>query len=259
MKRWVELILDIALVVAAVATIPLVIAQTTGPPDPRLDVADWAVWAVFVVQFTIMLALAKNRLGYVRGNWLGPVVIVLSFPLLPDVLNLFRLAGLTRIVQLLQLPAATTRGARALRNSLIRPGVLGMLLVAVFLVLVGGGLLAAVEPQTVKGGFWTGLWWAMETVTTVGYGDIVPKTTVGRLVAVALMLGGIGVVATLAAAIASYFLGQGHDLGSLSDRLGRIERKIDALSDHARAGGYPAIPPHTPPPEGGPRSPGGHG
>jgi len=48
------------------------------------------------------------------------------------------------------------------------------------------------------------------------------------------MLAGIGVVATLAAAIASYFLGQGHDLGSLSERLSRIERKIDELAEGER-------------------------
>jgi len=234
LRRWIELILDIALVIAAVATIPLAIAQTTDGADPWLIAADWAVWAVFVVQFTVMLVLAKDRLAYVRANWLGPVVIFLTFPLLPHVLKLMRLAAFTRMLRLLQLPATATRGARALRNSLIRPGVIGIMVVAIFLVVVGGGLLAALEPETVRGGFWSGLWWAMETVTTVGYGDIVPTTPVGRLVAVAVMLAGIGVVATLAAAIASYFLGQGHDLGSLSERLSRIERKIDELAEGER-------------------------
>ncbi|MGH2348364.1 MAG: hypothetical protein ACRDFT_02720, partial [bacterium] len=61
-------------------------------------------------------------------------------------------------------------------------------------------------------------------------------------------LAGIGVVATLAGAIATYFLGQGNDLASLSDQLTRIERKLDALSDA----------PHTSPAEGGQRAPGSH-
>lgn len=239
MKRWVELILDVALVIAAVATIPLAIAQAGGRTDAWLEAADWAVWAVFAVQFSVMLLLAADRFRYVRGNWLGPLVIVLSFPLLPDVLNVLRLAGFARVIPLLQLPATTTRGARALRNSLIRPGVVGIIVAALFLVVAGGGLLAALEPQTVRGGFWSGLWWAMETVTTVGYGDIVPVTPVGRLVAVALMLMGIGVVATLAAAIASYFLGQGQDLGSLSERLSRLEHKLDALSERSEPKGRP--------------------
>jgi voltage-gated potassium channel len=245
-RRWIELILDIALVIAAVASIPLAIAQAGGRSDPWLVAADWAVWAVFVLQFAVMCALSTDRFAYARANWLGPVVIILSFPLLPHVLKFVRLAGLTRLLRLLQLPATATRGARALRKSLIRPGLIGVGFTAAFLVVVGGGLLAVLEPDTVRGGFWSGLWWAMETVTTVGYGDIIPRTAVGRAVAVAVMLAGIGVVATLAGAIATYFLGQGNDLASLSDQLTRIERKLDALSD--------APPPS--PAEGGQRAPG---
>jgi voltage-gated potassium channel len=254
-RRWVELILDIALVTAAVASVPLAIAQAGGRSDAWLIAADWAVWAVFVLQFTVMLALSKDRFAYVRANWLGPVVVILSFPLLPHVLKIVRLAGLTQLLRLLQVPATATRGARALRKSLVRPGLIGVGVTAAFLVLVGGGLLAALEPDTVRGGFWSGLWWAMETVTTVGYGDIIPQSTYGRLVAVGLMLTGIGVVATLAGAIATYFLGQGNDLASLADRLRRLERKLDALAE-SRGDGSPSIPRPTPPAAGGRHEPG---
>ena len=52
-------------------------------------------------------------------------------------------------------------------------------------------------------------WWAIVTVTTVGYGDVSPKTTEGRLVATALMIVGIGVISVFTATLASFFLSSG--------------------------------------------------
>nr|MBA2357705.1 two pore domain potassium channel family protein [Actinomycetota bacterium] len=53
---------------------------------------------------------------------------------------------------------------------------------------------------------WDGVWWAVTTMTTVGYGDLFPKTTEGRVVAMAVMIVGIGFIAILTAALAERFL-----------------------------------------------------
>ena len=53
---------------------------------------------------------------------------------------------------------------------------------------------------------WLGLWWAVETVTTVGYGDIVPHQTIGKVLAAFMMLGGLSLIAVLTAAITSGFI-----------------------------------------------------
>ena len=71
-----------------------------------------------------------------------------------------------------------------------------MIVVTVLAVVSGGGLFFLAEPESV-GGFWTGVWWAVVTATTVGYGDIAPATLTGRLVGVALMIIGISLFATL--------------------------------------------------------------
>src|SRR4029453_17914022 len=80
--------------------------------------------------------------------------------------------------------------------------------IAIVLVLVAGGLVRVVEGETFTS-LALSYWWAIETVTTVGYGDVVPITVSGRLVASLLMLTGIALFPTLTSVIVSTFLGRG--------------------------------------------------
>jgi voltage-gated potassium channel Kch len=67
-----------------------------------------------------------------------------------------------------------------------------------------------VDPKSFKS-IWLALWWAVETVTTVGYGDIVPGQTGGKIVGSFLMLGGLSMVAVITAAITSGFVSRAQD------------------------------------------------
>lgn len=67
-----------------------------------------------------------------------------------------------------------------------------------------------VDPKTFHT-VWFGMWWAVETVTTVGYGDIVPSQTAGKTVAAFLMLGGLSLIAVVTAAITSGFVSRAED------------------------------------------------
>jgi voltage-gated potassium channel len=72
-------------------------------------------------------------------------------------------------------------------------------------VLAFGVVERIVDPKTFHS-IWLGMWWAVETVTTVGYGDIVPDQTAGKLIAGLLMLGGLSLIAVVTAAITSGFV-----------------------------------------------------
>lgn len=72
-------------------------------------------------------------------------------------------------------------------------------------VFLGGFLITVVDPEDFPS-FGTGLWWALQTVTTVGYGDVTPKDTIGRLVGAVIMLEAIAFVAIVTAAITSSFV-----------------------------------------------------
>ena len=73
-------------------------------------------------------------------------------------------------------------------------------------VTLAGGILVRITDPDNFDSVWDGLWWSIQTVTTVGYGDAVPTTLAGRLVAAAVMIGGIGFITVTTAAIASAFV-----------------------------------------------------
>lgn len=72
-------------------------------------------------------------------------------------------------------------------------------------VVVFGVIERAIDPKTFHS-VWLGMWWAIQTVTTVGYGDVVPDQTAGKIIAAFLMLGGLSLLSVVTAAITSGFV-----------------------------------------------------
>jgi voltage-gated potassium channel len=108
----------------------------------------------------------------------------------------------------------------------------------------GAGLLMTVVDRESYPSVGSGLWWAVQTVTTVGYGDHVPENVVGRLVAAAVMLLGVGFLTIITAAITSTFISRSRleqlrsgaepataeQLRQVSERLDRIEAALTRAS-----------------------------
>jgi voltage-gated potassium channel len=105
---------------------------------------------------------------------------------------------------------------------------------------VGAGILMTVADRNNFPSVGSGLWWAVQTVTTVGYGDHVPASVAGRLVASLVMLVGIGFLTVITAAITSTFVsrssreqtpgGATSTAEQLQQISGRLERIEDALT-----------------------------
>jgi voltage-gated potassium channel len=120
--------------------------------------------------------------------------------------------------------------ARLLALSFSRHG----LRIAVPLALTGitgaGAVFAAVEHRPLG----DGLWWAFVTVTTVGYGDVVPTTVAGKLIAVVLMVGGIGFLLMLAGALVEHFVAVQVEEREVLRRLDALSAQVDELSRQLR-------------------------
>ena len=122
--------------------------------------------------------------------------------------RIFRLAKLTKLVKLTRLLRIIGLSGKLERkaSSLLRTnGLLYILYVNVFIVFVvfvGSSILSVVEEKA----FSDSLWWAIVTVTTVGYGDIVPNSIFGKWLAIILMLVGIGTIGMLTSALTNFFV-----------------------------------------------------
>jgi voltage-gated potassium channel Kch len=118
----------------------------------------------------------------------------------------------------------------------------GVIVVATAVVTVGAGALISLIDNKEYPNVGVGLWWAIQTVTTVGYGDVAPKDVTGRVVAALVMLYGIAFIAIVTAVITSTFVARASraydeahkeeeesDRELMEKRFDELERKLDAL------------------------------
>ena len=209
---------------ATVLVIPALVVEASAG-DPRLKSAavmlNWLIWLVFLAELAALLAVAPSRSQWVRSHPLLVAIVILTVPFLPASLQaarLFRLARLVRLVAVLKLA-----------QRLLSPSGIQFAAATVGLAVLGGAAAfqAAERTQDPPPTLWDSVWWAMTTVTTVGYGDIEVKTTLGRIVGMVLMILGIGFVALLTGALAQRFLQPSAErIEAAETRLAEEEREI---------------------------------
>ena len=102
--------------------------------------------------------------------------------------------------------------------------ILGVLIICI---ISFGYIFYLAEPQIKT--FGDGIWWALVTITTVGYGDITPLTTLGRLVAGTLMFVGLGLIATVTAIVSAKFIANYVDHHTNDDVLEKLEELEDEI------------------------------
>lgn len=231
--------LEWPILVAALLTVPAIALEEAGASGTPGDVAvalNWISWTAFVTEAALMLSVVDDRRRWIREHPLEVAIIVLTPPFLPASLQAARVFRLLRLLPLL-------RAALLVRRLMTTEGVRDAAVLAVLTVLGGGAAYAAVEKTAPSGEpitAWDGVWWAITTVTTVGYGDNYPATTSGRLIAVCVMLVGIGFVAIVTAAAAGRFT-RSHqaaeaERADLAERLDAIAARLEAIEQHVRPG-----------------------
>jgi voltage-gated potassium channel len=183
-----------------------VIGRIEGSGALWLEAVMWATWGIFAVDYAANLWLAEDRSGWFVRNLHELLIVALPF---------FRPLRLLRLVTLLSVLHRTL--GDTLRGRVVTY-VAGS---ATMLVFVGALAVLDVEqsaPDAKIVTFGDALWWAMTTITTVGYGDMYPVTPIGRMVAAALMMSGIAVLGVVTASIASWLVQ-------------RVEDTAEAVSD----------------------------
>lgn len=208
---------------------------TLSPETSRLLAQiDVLVCGVFLTDFFARLYRAPSKLAFLRWGWFD---FVSSIPMV-DSLRWVRVVRLLRILRILR----AVRSARVVLGFVFRSRIrgtftsvaLGMVVIVITssIAILHAERQAAEGPNIKTGG--DALWWAVSTMTTVGYGDRYPVTPEGRLIAVSVMVAGCGIFGLFTAGVASLFLREtekqekAHFELVLAE-LKRIEEKVDAL------------------------------
>ncbi len=159
-------------------------------------------WGVFIVDYVVHVRLLR---GYTRSRLgmfdLGVVVLTAPWFLIPG-LGGSQFVALARLARLARIAKVSDGGFRRLLQQLGRVGLYTVLLVAAC-AYVAYEVEHPVNDEFAN--FGDSVFWAIVTITTVGYGDIVPITTVGRLMSVILMFSGVALLGVLAGTLASFF------------------------------------------------------
>ena len=183
----------VAVVFLAAYTVD-VLMQPHGFIQQVINLVTWATWAVFAVDYVARLYRAPDR-----RRWFFRHLVDLAIVLLP----------LLRPLRLVRLVVLVTALQKAVGSAIHGKVVMYTISGAVLLVYVAS--LAELQSERNAPGshitnFGDAVWWAMSTITTVGYGDMYPVTTTGRFIAGLLMIGGISLVGSITATIAAWVI-----------------------------------------------------
>jgi voltage-gated potassium channel len=191
---------EVPMLVASLLVIPtLVIEHSHASDHVKLagSITNWVIWLAFVLEAVVMLAVVSDQRRWLREHPVEVVVVLLTPPFLLAAFQPVRALRLLRPLRLLRL-------APLARQLFSVDGVRYAALLSFVVVLASGEAFASVEPDKTFG---DGVYWATNTMTTVGFGGA-PTTSTGKFLAVAVMLAGVGFVAIITGAIAQRFLAE---------------------------------------------------
>jgi voltage-gated potassium channel len=233
-----EKFFEVPVMVSVLMLIPvLVIEYTQQTLEPVALYLNWGIWTVFLVEYVVLFYFSKNKIEFIKSHKIELIIIIFSFPIVPEGLEssgFLRFARLPRLLnglRFFRLAALLNRFASTVKSIFNSKGLRFIVYATIGIVLFFGFLFYISEPAVQT--YSDGLWWALVTITTVGYGDITPLTNLGRIIASALMIMGIGFIATITAAVSSYFISSFGDrditMNDLAKKLDKLEVEIQYL------------------------------
>ena len=233
--KWAKYLETPMIIVAFAVLYQWISSRNVLLSDDNLFLYDWIIWLVFVVETAVLTFLVTNKRRYLLTNWLNLVVIFSGVLLIWDInAHVAILRGL-RILLLFGLLAHLSK---TWKKVLSRNQLGYTLLLSFLIVFISGALVSGFDPAIES--ISDGVWWAWVTITTVGYGDIVPESGLGKFFGSLLILLGIGLFAMLTANISAFLIGRDEDkeqaellkkLNHIEDRLKRIEQQTKNRED----------------------------
>jgi voltage-gated potassium channel len=198
-RIWNETLTFLALAFLVAFSYPAFINPVPSSTQTLLNIVQWVSWIAFAADLIYGVSTAKSKKKYLKKHPLEVAAVLLPF---------LRPLRLMRVISF---------GGLAIQKVAI--GRQFAITIKVFLASLFVAYISAVQITITERGvdgsniknFGDGLWWAITTVTTVGYGDRYPTTTEGRFIAIALMIMGISLMGVITASVAAWFVKMGQE------------------------------------------------
>ena len=187
------------------------------------------ITAIFVLEFVIRISAAPSKLNYLRGRWLDLLALLPAIRFLRMARGL-RVLRLLRLLVLFRLFASLDRVTGDLKVMSARTGLQWALFLIVVVMIIGAEVMYVAEQGINPNlhSYWDAIWWAVVTLATVGYGDIYPVTVLGRVIAMVLMVLGVGLWAMTAATLAAHFVAP---VKSSDPAIHELKKKLDHIDE----------------------------
>lgn len=199
------------------------------------NILDWLLWFIFVCDYFANLYYSEDRVEYIQSHVLELIAII-PFDSVFSFLRLGRLARLFRLVKVARIFALSNRFWDTVNRLLHTNSLSKVLMLNISAVLTASVLLSAIEGKS----FFDAVWWSIVTMTTVGYGDIVPQDTISKVIAILLMLVGICTFGMVTSTITRFFSETDKEtkldiliakVDEQTELLRQLEKKIESLEN----------------------------
>ena len=181
-------------------------------------IIDDVITLFFAVDYGWRFYKATDKIRFFRSH-LFDLLAIVPFNIFFSFFRVSRLASFARLIKIARLAGLTSRLHKYFQVLLQRNGILYIFYLNAALILLCSVILSIVEHRS----FIDAVWWSVATVTTVGYGDIVPVTMVGKILAILLMFSGIGTLGLLTNALSDLFVASENQM---EEQLDRMEKEI---------------------------------
>ena len=215
-------------------------------------ISNLVIWFFFVFETVLLVSLCADKKAYLKTNWMNLLIIVGGIPVL---WGFYGYAGVLRTLRLLLIVGLLFNVSNTVLGVLSRNQIGQVLVLGLVFVLMSGILIAGIDPAVDTP--WDGIWWAWVTVTTVGYGDIVPVSNIGRVFGAVLILLGVCLFSLLTAGFAAFFISEEEEkieekedvtidqLNLVLQRIEQMEERLQQLCEHQGVDGTDAQKPEN--------------
>ena len=194
MRIWDWTLTTLALAFLVAYSYPAFVEVIPASTQTNLDIVQWVSWIAFAADLLFGIYKSANKTQFLKKHPLEILAVVLPF---------LRPLRLLRFISFGTLVFEKVNLGKSIAISF------KVIATALFLTYLAGIEITIAErgkPEATIQSVGDGLWWAITTLTTVGYGDIYPTTTEGRFIAVGLMVSGICVLGVISATVAAWFV-----------------------------------------------------